>query len=169
MGNMTDAQQFLNIALEWASEEPDRMSSIRDSLDLAQTYRLLNRPDQALSLSKSFAKSYRQYPSSFETFTYLSGLGIDYTLLGHKDKAVEIAEFLSEPSELELGLYYAARIYAVLDEKEKAMDLLIQWRKGWGFSFNSVLMFKSDYFMQNLFGFPPFEEHVKIKDEALKD
>lgn len=163
-----EANKFLKIALDWAYEKPDRMTTMYDSLDLATIYLLLDQPDKALQLNKNFIRA--DVGGTIPRSHYLSTIGITYALLKQREKAEEIiASIVEKPSENKIELYYAARTYAVMNEKEKAMELLLQWQKEWGQTYHSIIWFQNDYFMQNLFNYQPFEELVQIRDKAISD
>ncbi|MDX1940129.1 MAG: hypothetical protein SFU99_06225 [Saprospiraceae bacterium] len=165
VGNKTDAHKLLDIALKWALETPERMSSIIDSLDLAETCRLKGQPKKALDLETPFITLSNNGENAFgwTALLYYSGIGIDYALLGEKEKAEEILRNLlkinKEKGDNAFLFYCAARICAVLGKKEKAMEYINATR----ITGNNPFAFKRDYYMKNLYGYPPYETYLTKK------
>ncbi|MEM8899992.1 MAG: adenylate/guanylate cyclase domain-containing protein [Bacteroidota bacterium] len=167
-GNSKEAQNFLQMAVDWTKEKPERLRTQFDSLDLARTYRLMGEPMQSLSLGEPLVNFYKGNKQKSWEYTswyyhrYLSGVAIDYVIIGQKEKAKEIINLFSDygwgPE------YFKARVYAVLGEREKAMELLQGWRADWGWSYGSMFLFKHDYFMKNMNGYLPYEEFTQIRD-----
>lgn len=163
------ANEFLNIALTWTAESPERLSTRFDSLDLARTYRLLGEPHKALPLERSFIDYYKQLSpgvrGNFPAQSYLSGVALSYAISGQVAEAKALIKLLgANTSSSGWSYYYRARVYASLGEKETAMELLYAWKKGWGGSYWPINFFKHDYFMKNMFGYAPFEEFTQIRD-----
>ncbi len=156
LGEGEEALKFLNTALEWSAAKPERMNSLYDSLDLARTYRLLGQSEKALPLEIPYLERYLAMKDNFVTRSaYLSGIAIDYAFAGERQKAEEILY-----NEQLIGLF-AARICAVLGEKEEAVEYLNRQQA------YSPFWLKNDYFMQALLGYPPFEDYAQVRDEAL--
>ena len=166
-GNQQEANKFLKMAIDWTEEKSERLSTQFDSLDFANTYRLLGKPQEALLFEEFLVDIYRRnnlsswkYKSWFY-HRYLSGVAIDYANSGQKDKAREIIELFQSgwghP-------YFKARIYAVLGETEKAMGHCEKWKSRKGWSHFSYQFYKHDYFMQNMNGYPPYEEFTRLRD-----
>jgi hypothetical protein len=161
-GNETDAYRLLDTALTWAQEGPERMSSRFDTLDLAETYRLLGQPEKAIELTEPYVAFYDYGENSFwwVVILYYSGLGIDYALLGEREKAEEVVhKLLENKGDHAFSYYCAARACTALDKKEQAMEYIHATRIRGGNPF----AFERDYYMKNLYGYPPYEEYLKTK------
>ncbi|MEM6802730.1 MAG: adenylate/guanylate cyclase domain-containing protein, partial [Bacteroidota bacterium] len=83
------AKKFLHKAIEWTTEKPERVNNILDSLELARTWRLLGEPEKSLPLEEGYMLKYEK-GNRFGWIAghlYLSGIGIDYAMLGQEEKA----------------------------------------------------------------------------------
>lgn len=164
-GETAEANQFLKLALSELLEKPNSLLTKYDTLELAQTYRLLGDVKKAILLDTLIINqnTYKEFHAR-----YIKAVGIDYALLGQKAKAEETVRLLLKSHRANNWgdeiLYSIATIYAVMNEKEMVMDYLYQHKKEGGMCYDFTYIYKHDPFMKNLFGYQPFEEFVRIKE-----